>query len=82
MKYYVFAIEETLIDGVYNEYSPQTKKFNDYTSAETYFYGRLGEISNSKPHVYARLMLVTSDGGIMLSTKIRNYIPAPVTEEA
>ena len=78
MKYYVFAIEETLIDGVYNEYSPQPKKFNDYSSAETYFHTRLGELSNSSSHVYAVLTLTNSTFGIIKQDHIRNYQESPV----
>ena len=65
MKYYVMAIEQTLIDGEYNEYAPEVKKYNDFSSAETYFHIRLGQIANSAAHVFAELKIINSEGGQM-----------------
>lgn len=74
MKYYVFALEQTLIDGEYNEYAPAVKKYNDFKSAETYFLGRLSEISNSTSHVYGHLMIVNSRGGIEKEYIVGAYV--------
>lgn len=74
MKYYVFAIEQTLIDGVYNEYSPAVKKYDTFEDAETYFLDRLSELSNSKSHTYAHLKIINSEGGIVRKYTIREYV--------
>lgn len=62
MKYYVKAIEQTLINGEYNEYSPATKKYDDFKPAEVYFLARLAELANSSSHVYAQLKIENSKG--------------------
>lgn len=80
MKYYVFAIEQTLIEGEYNEYSPAVKKYNDYKSAETYFHTRLGELANSQSHVYAELKIINSRGGIVKKDSIGEYVEVDVEE--
>lgn len=80
MKFYVFAIEETLIDGEYNEYSPAVKKYNDYKSAETYFFTRLGELANSQSHVYAELKIINSRGGIVKKDSIGEYVEVNAEE--
>lgn len=74
MKYYVFAIEQTLIEGEYNEYSPAVKKYNDFKSAETYFHVRLGELANSASHVYAELKIINSVGGVMKHDTTGEYV--------
>lgn len=74
MKYYVFAIEQTLIDGEYNEYAPEVKKYNDFTSAETYFHTRLGQLANSPSHSYAELKIINSVGGIMKKDTTGQYV--------
>ena len=74
MKYYVFAIEQTYIEGEYNEYSPAVKKYNDMKTAQTYFFTRLGELANSPSHVYAELKIINSVGGIMKKDSIGEYV--------
>ena len=74
MKYYVFALEQTLIDGVYNEYAPAVKKYNDYQSAEVYFLTRLAEIRNSASHVYGHLMIMNSKGGNERDYVVGEYV--------
>ena len=74
MKYYVFAIEQTLIEGEYNEYSPAVKKYNDFSSAQTYFFTRLGELANSSSHVYAELKIINSGGAIVKKDSIGEYV--------
>lgn len=74
MKYYVFAIEQTYIEGEYNEYSPAVKKYNDFTSAQTYFFNRLAELANSSSHVYAELKIINSVGGIVKKDSIGEYV--------
>jgi len=74
MKYYVFAIEQTLIEGEYNEYSPAVKKYDTYKQAETYFFTRLGELSNSQSHTWAELKIINSKGGIEKEDSIGEYV--------
>lgn len=74
MKYYVFAIEQTLIDGEYNEYSPAVKKYDTYKEAEVYFHTRLGELANSKSHTYAELKIINSKGGIEKKDTTGEYV--------
>ena len=74
MKYYVFAIEQTLIDGVYNEFAPAVKKYNTYKEAETYFHTRLGELANSQSHTYAELKIINSKGGIEKKDTTGSYV--------
>mgnify|MGYP007133776355 CR=1 FL=1 len=74
MKYYVFALEQTLIDGEYNEYAPAVKKYNDYQSAETYFFTRLGEIANSTSHTFGMLKIVNSKGGLLKEDSTGEYV--------
>lgn len=81
MKYYVFAIEQTLIDGEYNEYSPAVVKKNDFNSAETYFHTRLGELANSSSHVFAELKIINSRGGIVKKDSIGEYVEPVPSEE-
>lgn len=75
MKFYVFAIEQTLIEGVYNEYAPAVKKYDTYKQAETYFHTRLGELANSQSHTYAELKIINSKGGIEKKDRIGSYVP-------
>ena len=74
MKYYVFALEQTLIDGEYNEYAPAVKKYNDFPSAEVYFLSRLAEIRNGTSHVYGHLMIVNSKGGNERDYVVGEYV--------
>lgn len=81
MKYYVMALEQTLIEGTYNEYAPAVKKYNDFNSAQVYFLGRLAEIANSPNHVYAQLKIINSKGAEIDSYTIREYVDLDAVEE-
>ena len=74
MKYYVFAIEQTLIEGTYNEYAPAVQKFNDLNAALTYFFTRLGELANSAAHTYAELKIINSGGTVVKRDSIGAYV--------
>ena len=74
MKYYIFALEQTYIDGEYNEYAPAVKKFNDYKSAEAYFHTRLGEIANSESHAFGALKIVNSTAGVLKEDTTGKYV--------
>ena len=81
MKYYVFAIEQTLIEGEYSEFAPAVKKYDTYKAAETYFFTRLGELSNSAAHTWAELKIVNSRGGIVKKDSIGEYVELVPSEE-
>lgn len=74
MKFYVFAIEQTLIEGTYNEYAPAVKKYNDLNSALVYFFTRLGELANSATHTYAELKIINSGGTVVKKDSIGAYV--------
>ncbi len=81
MKYYVMAIEENLIEGEYQEYSPANKKFNDFKSAQTHFFTRLGELSNSATTVFAELKIINSLGGVVKKDSVGEYVDVDATAE-
>lgn len=75
MKFYVDQIEQvkTDVEGEYNEYGSRTIK-PDFTSARTFFYERLSQVSNSKAHVYFDIKITASNGGIMKKDSIGEYV--------
>lgn len=75
MKYYVTAIEQYYDkDGNLVESAPQPKKYDDFTSAETYFLTRSAEIANSSAHTYGFLHIYNSEWGMEREYKVRNYV--------
>ena len=81
MKYYVMALEQTLINGVYNEYAPAVKQYNDFSSAQVYFLARLAELANSSAHTYAQLKIINSKGAEVDSYIVREYVDLDAVEE-
>ena len=80
MKYYVMALEQTLINGEYSEYAPTVKQYNNFKSAETYFHVRLGELANSASHSYAKLEIINSVGGVIKHDTTGEYHDEDATE--
>ena len=80
MKYYVFAIEQTYIDGEYSEYSPAVQKFNNFKAAQTSFFSRLAELANSAAHTYAELKIINSVGGVIKKDSIGEYVDSDAAE--
>lgn len=82
MKYYVKGIEQTFIDGVYNEYAATNVKKDDFKSAEVYFLGRLAELRNSPSHVFAQLRIENSKGANVVEPyTIGEYVDTDAVEE-
>ena len=75
MKFYVDQIEQvkTDVEGQYNEYGSRTIK-PDYSSARTFFYDRLTQVSNSKAHVFFDIKITESTGGIIKKDSIGEYV--------
>lgn len=82
MKYYVEGIEQTLIEGTYNEYAATTRKFDEFKPAQTYFLSRLSEISNSAAHTYAQYVIKNSKGAeVGKPYTIGEYVDLDAVEE-
>lgn len=77
MNYYIDTIEQvkTETEGEYNEYGGRTK-YEDYKSAETKFYEKLMNVSNSSAHIFLDIKIVNSVGGIVKKDAIGEYIDA------
>lgn len=75
MKYYVDSIEQVTTDteGVYNEYGARTK-YATYKEAETKYYEKLMNVSNSKAHVFMDIKIVNSIGGVIKKDQIGAYV--------
>lgn len=85
MKYYLLKIEQTLIDGVLNEYA-STTKYNDLQSCEVAYYQALANVSADlgKNHTFMAIKIVDSLGNPIKSENIGAYlteVPQPEPEE-
>ena len=86
MKYYIFTIEQTPVEGGYAEYGKvQTK--NTYNTALQAFYNALsivaGNIESGK-ETFMDIKMVNSKGGIEKKDQIGEYqteTPTPTPEE-
>lgn len=81
MKYYLFKIEQTLIDGVLNEYASTTKK-EDLQSCEVAYYQALANVSADlgKNHTFMAIRIVDSLGNVIKAENIGTYlteVPTP-----
>ena len=75
MKYYVESIEQYHDkDGNLVEIAPQTKKYDNFESAETYFLTRASEISNSSVHTYGLMIILNSYGGEERRYAVGQYV--------
>lgn len=75
MKYYLLKIEQTLIDGVLNEYSNVAKQ-NDLQTAEVAYYQALANVSADlgKNHTFMAIRIVDSLGNVLKSENIGTYL--------
>lgn len=82
MKYYIESIEQTLIDGVLNEYGG-TEKVGEYSSAESKYYKKLSDVAADigKNHAFMTIVLKNSLGTVLKSDKVGEYTEE-VTEES
>lgn len=85
MKYYLLKIEQTLIDGVLNEYSNVAKQ-NDLQSCEVAYYQALANVSADlgKNHTFMAIRIVDSLGNVIKAENIGSYlteVPQPEPEE-
>lgn len=82
MKYYLLKIEQTLIDGVLNEYSNVAKQ-NDLQTAEVAYYQALANVSADlgKNHTFMAIKIVDSLGNPIKSENIGAYLTEVPTEE-
>lgn len=83
MKYYLFSIEQTLIDGTLNEYA-KVEKYDTLQSATTNFYQKLGNVSADidKNHTYMNIKIVNSFGVVVKEDTIGAYQPEVTTLNA
>lgn len=81
MFYYVDSIEQVTTDteGVYNEYGARTK-YATYKAAETKYYEKLMNVSNSSAHVFMDIKITNSVGGKVKNDQIGAYINEEETE--
>lgn len=84
-KYYIVAIEQTFIDGVYNEYMSQPEKCNDLNTAMSKYYKKLSDASADLGvnHTFMDIRVLNSEGGEEKRDTIGTYVlnaPAVNTE--
>lgn len=82
-KYYIVAIEQTLIDGVYNEYMSQPEKCNDLNTAMSKYYKKLSDVSADigVNHTYMDIRVLNSEGGEEKHDTVGQYVlNTPVAE--
>lgn len=81
MKYYIESIEQTLINGVLNEYGG-TEKVADETTALSKYYKKLSDVSADigKNHTYMNIKIVNSYGVVVKEDTVGNYVVEEVTE--
>ncbi len=82
MKYYLLKIEQTLVDGVLNEYS-SVSKHNDLKSCEVAYYQALANVSADlgKNHTFMAIRIVGSLGNTIKAENIGDYLTEVPTEE-
>lgn len=82
MKYYLLKIEQTLIDGVLNEYAT-VPKYNDLQSCEVAYYQALANVSADlgKNHTFMAIKIVDSLGNVIKAENIGAYLTEVPTEE-
>lgn len=75
MQYYIESIEQTLINGVLNEYGG-TEKVADETKALSNYYKKLSDVSADigKNHTYMTIKVVNSYGVVIKSDTIGSYV--------
>ena len=78
MKYYIYTIEQTIVEGGYAEYAKVTTK-NTYNTALSTFYNFLsvvaGNIEAGK-ETFMDIKMVNSQGGIEKKDQIGEYVEA------
>lgn len=82
MKYYLLKIEQTLIDGVLNEYSTVTKQ-TSLQACEVAYHQALANVSADlgKNHTFMAIRIVDSLGNIIKSENIGEYLTeVPIAE--
>lgn len=85
MKYYLLKIEQTLIDGVLNEYSNVAKQ-TTLQACEVAYYQALANVSADlgKNHTFMAIRIVDSLGNVIKAENIGAYlteVPQPEPEE-
>lgn len=80
MQYYIETIEQTNIEGTLNEYGG-TEKVADENLATSKYYTKLSNVAADlgKNHTYMNIVLKTSDGMILRSDQLGEYVE-PVEE--
>lgn len=82
MKYYLLKIEQTLIDGVLNEYSTVAKQ-TSLQACEVAYYQALANVSADlgKNHTFMAIRIVDSLGNVIKSENIGTYLTEVPTPE-
>ena len=78
MKYYIFTIEQTVVEGGYAEYSKVTTK-NTYNTALSTFYSFLSTVAGNiekGTETFMDIKMVNSKGGIEKKDQIGAYVEA------